>query len=471
MQLERVLPFVVLTILIITATSCTDNPQSIESDSKLTENTSAQQFNTESVKGIIPFDFVVDWKSGIKGFSKTLNKAYTEYQVRPKYPFPKRDKNRQNIVETDYRIISISTPKSGKYEFYVLKYKYPKTKNQSSLTWSGLDKYSGNIYLYDKDGKEVHTAKYEEGEFITNINRISPEQYEDTKNKLTVRCRTEITYNLTDWFQSVNGGETEYLSTTLESISYEQTCHSSYSPNEEVTYYNFNSKITNNSDIMYGDGFEYSKVKCVLDRLRFRSKTFDNDLDKFDGENPVSHILFKIDSSLDPGDAAVTSAPSNTNEEDNYIITIRFNSNFNYDASYHNRNNLEIALSIVHEVIHAEFYRKLMSVAGTDDLDDVSKQDIFNALGDYPGMVDYMSRYKDWQHNQMAAHYINKMSFYLSEFDNYNKSDQYYEDISWAGMREMDIQAWNELSSEEKQRIDSHLQDLADDNSYDQCLD
>jgi len=126
----------------------------------------------------------------------------------------------------------------------------------------------------------------------------------------------------------------------------------------------------------------------------------------------------------------------------------------NMNTGKTNRSQLSIARTFLHELVHAELYRKVRSVGG-----EVSQDD-------FPGIYDYFRRfYKNWQHEQMAAHYINTIAQGLSLFDGANQSLSYYKDISWIGLWKVkdkntsdpndwiETQAWKSLTAQEKNRI------------------
>lgn len=88
-----------------------------------------------------------------------------------------------------------------------------------------------------------------------------------------------------------------------------------------------------------------------------------------------------------------------------------------------NRSILGLARTFTHEVIHAEMYRKVRSVNNNI------------SINDFPGIYDYYRRYlKNWQHQQMAQHYIATIADILQTFDGNKNTRQYYEDISWVGL-------------------------------------
>ena len=185
------------------------------------------------------------------------------------------------------------------------------------------------------------------------------------------------------------------------------------------------------------------KAKCVYDKLTEVSSDFKNMIKRFDGEFPVSHLKFEESSTLSSRTNAETSPPSN------FTITIKINSN------NLNRPNLSIARTIIHETIHAEMFRKILSILNNGgDLNGLTRSQWFNRLtnGDYPGIFDYYSRYgvNGMQHQQMAAHYISTISDYLKQFQP-GLSQQIYDSLAWTGLK--NTTAWNSLSPAQRASI------------------
>ena len=79
-----------------------------------------------------------------------------------------------------------------------------------------------------------------------------------------------------------------------------------------------------------------------------KAPTFQNYLQNFDGEFSVANLKLAASSALPSNRNAETSPPSN------YLITITFNVN------NLNRPSLSIARTFIHEMIHAEIFRKLL---------------------------------------------------------------------------------------------------------------
>lgn len=166
-------------------------------------------------------------------------------------------------------------------------------------------------------------------------------------------------------------------------------------------------------------------------------------------------IIFLQDTILHSNINAQTSSPNN------YVIEIKVNPN------RFNRPDLDIARTLIHETIHAEIFRKLLSLSNRNGAIDLDRIGQMLQRGDFPGLLDYYTRHvKNVQHEQMAAHYIKVIADMLQEFDNQEHSRQFYEDISWGGLMGYgkpfnhntglypnSTKAWIDLGREERLRI------------------
>ena len=193
-------------------------------------------------------------------------------------------------------------------------------------------------------------------------------------------------------------------------------------------------------------------------------------IQRFDGDFPVSHLKFVLE---DLGTTrGITRAPNGYNED--YWITIAINNNSStFGLNF--RPNLMVAKTIAHEVIHAEMYRKLLSLAnqGNINFDQFSKQERIDYLisirDNFPGIYDYMRRHKNWQHQQMATHYRNVIADMLQEYDGAQKSHDWYMDIAWEGLQYLNIYTWSSLSQSEKDRINNTISSYINNNKNELC--
>lgn len=189
------------------------------------------------------------------------------------------------------------------------------------------------------------------------------------------------------------------------------------------------------------------KALCVYNKLKSSSSGFKNSIKLFDGQFPVAHLKYENSSTLPSNINAQTFPPSN------FLITIQINEN-NLE-----RPNLSIARTIIHETIHAEMFRKILSILDNGgDLDGLTRTEWLSKLssGDYPGIYDYYVRFgvNDMQHQQMAAHYRNIIENMLAELQP-GLSQNIYEALAWVGLK--DTETWNALTDAEKTTINSTI--------------
>ena len=220
-------------------------------------------------------------------------------------------------------------------------------------------------------------------------------------------------------------------------------------------------------EIILDPTFLNTKVECVFNKLSATSGGFEGMIQKFDGEFPVAHLRFKTDATMTSNTRkAYTSPPSN------YVIDITVNGNSASDASYQKRPTLLVAKTIIHEVMHAEMFRKLLSLSNTNGQINAATLESMLRNSDYPGMLDYYTRYgmSGLEHQQMAAHYRQSIADQLKEFDEANHSDQFYKDLAWEGLNHSSIVAWQNVTPQsERDRIDQTILNYISQNLNQPC--
>jgi len=132
-------------------------------------------------------------------------------------------------------------------------------------------------------------------------------------------------------------------------------------------------------------------------------------------------------------------------------------------SSIHNKPKLIIAVAFIHEIIHAEIFRKMLSAAqqGNLDTNGMNRRQqidyVNNLRNNFPGLYDYyVDRWRDdWGHQVMAQHYVDIIKTAISEYDNNAHSQETYEAIAWMGL--YDTIAWNNLTTEEQTRLETNI--------------
>lgn len=129
-----------------------------------------------------------------------------------------------------------------------------------------------------------------------------------------------------------------------------------------------------------------------------------------------------------------------------FNINIVFNTDPSLTSSAQNFPTIILAQELIHEMVHAQMYRKLLSVLDIDTLD-----------GDFPGMYDYYRRHKNWQHQQMAEFYRDVVKQALTEYDP-SLTETQKEALSWIGLNSADIVAWQLKTSEGQEAINDLIE-------------
>ncbi|MFY1046388.1 hypothetical protein [Chryseobacterium sp. GP-SGM7] len=185
----------------------------------------------------------------------------------------------------------------------------------------------------------------------------------------------------------------------------------------------------------------HTKINGIYNQIKSASN-FKQYLQNFEPTFSVAHLMFDLDATQNPNALAETNPPSN------YWIKIIFNKN----KDWNNTPKVVIADTFMHEMIHAEIYRKLMSLASTNGNIDVNKITADLLQHNYPGLFDYYVRFTngdaDAQHQLMAAHYVNIMVNFLKQVYGTQYSDVEYKTIVWMGLQ--GTKAWNLLQQSEK---------------------
>lgn len=186
----------------------------------------------------------------------------------------------------------------------------------------------------------------------------------------------------------------------------------------------------------------HAKINGIYNKVK-TAANFKQYLQNFEPTFSVAHLLFDI------GGVSNVSAIAQTQEPQSYWIKITFNQNWDYP----NTPKVVIAYAFLHEMIHAEMFRKLLSTSSTSqgNIDWNQVMTLVNTHN-YPGLFDYYTRYNvsdgDVDHQLMGAHYINIMVNFLKQVYGNTYTDIEYKTIAWSGLRES--KAWNLLPEAER---------------------
>ncbi len=175
---------------------------------------------------------------------------------------------------------------------------------------------------------------------------------------------------------------------------------------------------------MTANFYRNEKAMCALNKL-MQNNYYKTALNNFIGENKPIDLTFKIVPIADPLiDGETELKPSNWNSHN---IDLTLNQN-----KIDNMPSIEVALTLLHEGVHAEIYRKLLSIHGPNNLNTMN----------FPSMFNLYSQYKladGFSHEFIANYYIDIMGNALKQYDN-NKFDiDYYKALAWRGLEGTDV--------------------------------
>jgi|GEM_PF-1454111 len=172
-------------------------------------------------------------------------------------------------------------------------------------------------------------------------------------------------------------------------------------------------------------------LKGIYDNMVANSPLASNYLKNFDSNMSVSDLMFAGDDTMSSDTNAQTSPPVDK------LIKITFNTN------NLNRPKLSIARTFIHELIHAEIFRKLLSISNHSSIN-LTNNDLNLIKENFPGIFDYYVRFKfnvpagqilaDPQHQMMAQHYRTIISNAIKEFDQYQHPQNIYDSLAWVGL-------------------------------------
>ncbi|NRT13086.1 hypothetical protein [Flavobacterium sp. 14A] len=171
-------------------------------------------------------------------------------------------------------------------------------------------------------------------------------------------------------------------------------------------------------------------LKGIYDKLG-GSSTFQNHLKEFDGD--FSLVNLKLSLGLDP---KYPNATAITYEPINSLIEIKFNPN------KLNTPPLDIARTFMHEMIHAEMYRKLLTLSNKKEIP-WSPEFIEGIRNDEKEIAYYYTMYRyeiplggspsEPQHEYMAQLSRDLIIQTMKQFDN-TQSNDVYNALAWIGL-------------------------------------
>ncbi len=170
---------------------------------------------------------------------------------------------------------------------------------------------------------------------------------------------------------------------------------------------------------MAPDFYKNAKAMCALSKL-MQNSYYKTALNSFIGENKPLDLTFKLEPIADLNVLGHTDLGPEEWNTNNIDLVLNKNAIGNLPS-------IEVALTLLHEGIHAEIYRKLLTIHGPSQLSNMN----------FPSMFNLYSQYKlseGFSHEFIANYYVDIMSAALKQYDSSQFSLDYYKALAWEGL-------------------------------------
>ncbi|WP_443939818.1 hypothetical protein [Pedobacter sp. MW01-1-1] len=209
---------------------------------------------------------------------------------------------------------------------------------------------------------------------------------------------------------------------------------------------------------MEADFYENLKAMCALSKL-MNNDFYKRTLNNFIGSDKPIDLTFRLGYiAQDPGYVTTGNTVPNPRSWSATNIDLTIASNLIDSLP-----SISVALTLLHEGMHAEIYRKLLSIHGPNNL---------NAQN-FPSLFNLWIRSREWEgvsHEFMANYYVNTIANALKEYDNSKFDIEYYKSYAWSGLKETDYFT-NKIDSTFKANINSKTAKLLRNRNKQNCDD
>ncbi|MGB4776450.1 MAG: hypothetical protein WBP45_14835 [Daejeonella sp.] len=197
--------------------------------------------------------------------------------------------------------------------------------------------------------------------------------------------------------------------------------------------------------------YKNEKARCALNKL-LQNNYYKTALNNFIGENKPIDLTFELAQIEDPLVNGHTKLKPSDWSSTNIELTLNEN-------KINNIPSIEVALTLLHEGIHAEIFRKILSIHGPSHLN----------IDNFPSLFNMYAQYKGYQHEFIANYYVDIMGNALKQYDN-NKFDMdYYKALAWRGLEGTDV--YINLNAATKAGIQSKMSTVLSNRSNTNCND
>jgi hypothetical protein len=240
--------------------------------------------------------------------------------------------------------------------------------------------------------------------------------------------------------------------------------------------------LMNNGEVDFGEEVildaDFINIECLYSVYNDmgQAPTFNNYLQNFNSEKSVADLRLSADNNF--GDSnqdylnamAITNPPLSSNE-----IVITFNADPSTSGNILTKPDVFKAVAMIHEIIHADMYRKMLDAVRDAEIsgdnlnwttwnNPIDFENFVESLQNkYFGIFDFYTRF-EWntstpsgaQHQLMAEQYRNIIKQALTDYDP-TLTEEQKEALSWIGLNEANIVAWQNLTQPERDVINQTI--------------
>jgi hypothetical protein len=430
--------------LVLLFCSCTnDGSKEIE----LTERQQLQNkfylanFGDEFVKR----NLIVDWNDFVLNINKDSISDTKVYEFNTSFKVNSSLENGKLKLAVKYKILA-SKKSSEPWNFEIVKFLSSDLDPIDVVSYSSPSSFSGTLYHYNLNGENTKMIAYKKGKIVSEFLNKEKLASSITAKEPSIGGDTggfwmfTRTQHYTDWYQTSNysQGVYTYTHSTYNYTSSEYVWVST-GGNGNTDYHNHYdyphgpSTATNNhpAELILDSSFVNNPcLKGVYDKLG-KSAHFQSSLIEFDNDFALVGLKLSVGvDALYPKATAITYEPINS------LIEIKFNINKLKTPP------LDIARTFMHEMIHAEMYRKLLTLSGKKEIP-WTPEFIGSIRNNGKQISEYYMRYKynipagespsEPQHELMAKFKRNIIKQSMMEFDG-AQSEDVYNALAWIGL-------------------------------------
>lgn len=373
--------------------------------------------------------------------------------------------------------VKASFEDDNRWNFNIVKFTSYENVDLESVNLKNLEKFTGTIHQYNFAGILISIEGLEKGKIVSTFkgnpaslqnpnSKYYPADWDDPAD--SGRWKTIKTQYFRDyWSVGYNSSGTLNRAEYLGSYMYDQKTEYIYEPVDLPPPirgdYVGNDRYHQHQNAPHGPAVNQNPHSYEED-MSGEPVQIKNELEgkadcvykkMVDGNNNINWILENFNDGDKPSEFDLILRMSTTLSDNTNAITVKSGKAFYMKINSNripDRTALSIARTIIHEGIHARL-REFASRNGS------------NAIS-FPGVYDYFRIYKkNWDHQQMSDHYRKTIAEGLQQYDNNQKSPEYYMDLAWEGLSgivdannlqgntTIYTEAWKKLTNSEQQRV------------------